>query len=72
MRFMRQWRLLYKERDKTYADIKKQLVQYGICGMGFKDLEAQEKKYLKNILKNRFFRFYLRRLSMPIIRFRIF
>lgn len=46
---------LYKERDKTYADIKKQLVQYGICGMGFKDLEAQEKKYLKKYFKEQIF-----------------
>ena len=27
---------LYKERDKTYAEIKKQLSPYGICGLDFK------------------------------------
>ena len=34
---------LYKERDKTYAEIKKHLAQYGICGTSFKELETQEK-----------------------------
>ena len=38
---------LYKERDKAYADIKKQLSPYGICGMNFKELEQNEKKYVK-------------------------
>ena len=27
---------LYKERDKTYAEIKKQLHPYGVCGLDFK------------------------------------
>ena len=34
---------LYKERDKTYAEIKKQLTPYGVCGLGFKELEQQER-----------------------------
>lgn len=42
---------LYKERDKTYAEIKKQLAPYGICGMDFKELEQQEKKYVKKYFK---------------------
>ena len=29
---------LYKERDKTYAEIKKQLSPYGICGLDFKEI----------------------------------
>ena len=33
---------MYKERDKTYAEIKKQLHPYGVCGLGFKDLVQQE------------------------------
>ena len=42
---------LYKERDKTYAEIKKQLHPYGVCGLDFKELEAQEKKYVKHYFK---------------------
>lgn len=42
---------LYKERDKTYADIKKQLHPYGICGLDMKELEPQEKKYAKKYFK---------------------
>ncbi len=42
---------LYKERDKTYAEIKKQLSAYGISSMGFKELEPQEKKYVKKYFK---------------------
>lgn len=42
---------LYKERDKTYADIKKQLHPYGVCGLDFKELEASEKKYVKKYFK---------------------
>lgn len=43
---------LYKERDKTYADIKKQLAAYGISGMNIKELENQEKKYIKKYFKD--------------------
>lgn len=43
---------LYKERDKTYAEIKKQLGPYGVCGLGFKELEPQEKKYVKKYFKD--------------------
>lgn len=42
---------LYKERDKTYAEIKKQLHPYGVCGLDFKELEQQEKKYVKKYFK---------------------
>ena len=38
---------LYKERDKTYTEIKKELSPYGVCGLDFKELEADEKKYVK-------------------------
>lgn len=43
---------LYKERDKTYAMIKKQLHPYGVCGLSFKELEQQEKKYIKKYFKD--------------------
>lgn len=42
---------LYKERDKTYTEIKKELFPYGICGLDFKELEADEKKYVKKYFK---------------------
>lgn len=42
---------LYRERDKTYAEIKKQLHPYGVCGLDFKELEQQEKKYVKKYFK---------------------
>lgn len=42
---------LYKERDKTYSEIKKQLSPYGVCGLSMKELEAQEKKYVKKYFK---------------------
>lgn len=42
---------LYKERDKTYGEIKKQLSPYGVCGLSFKELEAKEKKYVKKYFK---------------------
>ena len=42
---------LYKERDKTYADIKKQLAPYGVCSLNFKELESNEKKYVKKYFK---------------------
>ncbi|MGN1166699.1 MAG: polyphosphate kinase 1 [Lachnospiraceae bacterium] len=43
---------LYKERDKTYADIKKQLHPYGVCGLDFKELEQSEKKFVKKYFKD--------------------
>lgn len=43
---------LYKERDKTYAEIGKQLRPYGVCGLDFKELEQQEKKYVKKYFKD--------------------
>ena len=42
---------LYKERDKTYGEIKRQLSPYGICGLDFKELEQQERKYVKKYFK---------------------
>ncbi len=42
---------LYKACDKVYTDIKKQLVPYGISSLGMKDLEQQEKKYVKKYFK---------------------
>ena len=43
---------LYKERDKTYSEIKKLLSPYGVCGLSIKELEAQEKKYVKKYFKD--------------------
>lgn len=42
---------LYKERDKTYNDIKRQLHPYGVCGLDYKELEQSEKKYVKKHFK---------------------
>ena len=42
---------LYKERDKTYSEIKKLLHPYGVCGLDFKELEQAEKKYVKKYFK---------------------
>ena len=42
---------LYKERDKTYAEIKKELSPYGVCGLDFEELESDEKKYVKKYFK---------------------
>ena len=42
---------LYKERDKTYSEIKKRLSPYGICGLSFKELQDPEKKYFKKYFK---------------------
>lgn len=42
---------LYKERDKTYMEIKKQLRPYGVCGLDFKEMEQQERKYVKKYFK---------------------
>ena len=49
---------LYKERDKTYAELKKQLTPYGVCGLGFKELEQSEKKYVKK---------YFREQVLPVL-----
>lgn len=49
---------LYKERDKTYAEIKKQLKPYGVCGLDFKELEQSEKKYVKK---------YFREQVLPVL-----
>lgn len=43
---------LCKERDKTYLDIQKQLHPYGVCGLNYKELEQQEKKYVKKYFKD--------------------
>ena len=42
---------LYKERDRSYAELKRQLTPYGVCGLGFKELEQSEKKYVKKYFK---------------------
>lgn len=42
---------MYKERDKIYTDIKKQLAAYGICGLDMKELEQPEKKFVKKYFK---------------------
>ena len=42
---------LYKERDKTYQEIRKQLIPYGIRHLHIKDLENSEKKFLKKYFK---------------------
>ncbi len=51
MRFYAAVAPLYKERDKTYAGIKKELSPYGVCELDFKELEADEKKYVKKCFK---------------------
>ena len=43
---------LYKERDKTYSEIKKLLNPYGVCGLSIKEMEQQEKKYVKKYFKD--------------------
>ena len=43
---------LCKELDKTYSDIQKQLHPYGVCGLSYKELEQQEKKYVKKYFKD--------------------
>lgn len=43
---------LYKEMDKTYSEIKKLLNPYGVCGLSIKELEQQEKKYVKKYFKD--------------------
>ena len=58
---------LYKERDKTYSEIKKLLNPYGVCGLSIKELEQQEKKYVKSTSKTRSYRSCLHRSWMPII-----
>lgn len=42
---------LYKERDRIYNTIKKQLHPYGVCGLSFKELEISEKRYVKKYFK---------------------
>ena len=48
---MKRRRLFIRRGDKTYAEIKKQLSPYGICGLDYKELEQQEKKYVKKYFK---------------------
>ncbi len=42
---------LYKDRERIYGTIKKQLSPYGVCGLSFKELEQTEKKYVKRYFK---------------------
>ena len=51
MRSTQQLPRYIKERDKTYAGIKKELSPYGVCGLDFKELETDEKKYVKKCFK---------------------
>ncbi len=43
---------LYRQRDRTYTEIKRQLSPYGVCGLDFKELEQSEKKYVKKFFKD--------------------
>ena len=43
---------LYKERDKTYTEIKKQLYNYGVYGLDMKELTDAEKKYIRKYFKD--------------------
>lgn len=49
---------LYKERERIYNAIKKQLSPYGVCGLSFKELEQIEKKYVKK---------YFREQILPVL-----
>ena len=42
---------LYKERDKVYRKIKKKLSPYGVIGLNMKELEEDEKEYVRTYLK---------------------
>ena len=42
---------LYKKRDRIYRELKQQLKVYGICSLKPKELEVQERKYLKSYFK---------------------
>ena len=42
---------LYKERDKTYQEIRRKLIPHGVCHLHVKDLEQSEKKFLKKYFK---------------------
>ncbi len=44
---------MYKERDKTYAEIKRQLHPYGVDGLDFKELEQNEKKYVRKQFRDK-------------------
>ncbi len=44
---------MYKERDKTYTEIKRQLHPYGVDGLDFKELEQNEKKYVKKYFRDK-------------------
>lgn len=64
---------LYKERGKTYAEIKKRITPYGVCGLDYKRVGASGKEICKCIiLKLRYYQFFHLRSWMRIIHFRIF
>ncbi len=44
---------MYKERDKTYSEIKRQLHPYGVDGLDFKELEQPEKKYVRKYFRDK-------------------
>ena len=49
---------LYRERDLIYAAIKKELHPYGVCGLSYQELEAEEKRYIRN---------YFQEQIMPVL-----
>ena len=42
---------LYKERDKTYAEIKKQLHPYGVCGLDFQRTGSSGEKVRQTLFQ---------------------
>ena len=51
-------RPLYVQRDLTYSEIRKQLMNYGIRHLSFSELNDEERKYLKE---------YFKRYILPIL-----
>ena len=42
---------LYQKRDQIYGELKQEMSAYGICSLRTKELEPQERKYLKTYFK---------------------
>ena len=42
---------LYQKRDQIYGELKQEMSAYGICSLRTKELEPQERKYLKAYFK---------------------
>ncbi|MGN0658102.1 MAG: polyphosphate kinase 1 [Emergencia sp.] len=53
---------LYEKRERTYDDLEKQLRLHGICNLSYRELENEEKKYLK-----KFFHEYIAPVLSPQI-----